>query len=673
MKREMKETTMRYSNDPCKALAENRDPKKSRWHFHILFPILGLGSLVWFLIRVIPKPSRATYPCMKAAFPLASSFIVYVMGLAASVFAYKQAKLRFRDSRTVMGSMLLLLAILTGGFAFLQQDESSYAAYMNTLEDPFGSNNPIGEAKGIHPGRVVWIYNPDATNENCTSLTQDDAYWLQENTDQDVVDHMLSDGLQQLTGTDNDAAAWDAIFRYYNQNHGKGNVSYSDTETIFIKINAVTAWGGAPSSGEMSRWRDVEYDTSPQTMLAMLRQIINQAGVPQDKIYIGDPLCDIYNHIYEVLHAEFDQVNYCTKRNLANRYKLTASTETGITYSDNRTVMDQISTHRFFQEMMDADYLLNIPTMKGHRWAGVTFFAKNHFGSNDTDGSWQLHKGLVNPDNAGLRIEYGMYRCLVDLMACQYTGGKTLLYFMEGLWATSYEHQPPQKFRSAPFDNDWCSSIFLSQDPVAIESVCLDVLKKEFKEEEIVDGMDDPLPDRWTFVQWNAVDDYLHQAASSECWPEGITYDPDKTGTPIGSQGVHEHWNNEEDMEYSRNLGTGDGIELVKIFQPTVVQENPDQTADTMELLANYPNPFNPVTTIRYALDRDAHIRLTIHDITGRHIRTLWNGFENAGSHQVRWDGCAEDGSAVPSGVYVYRLQNVDGSYTRSRRLTLLK
>jgi hypothetical protein len=60
------------------------------------------------------------------------------------------------------------------------------------------------------------------------------------------------------------------------------------------------------------------------------------------------------------------------------------------------------------------------------------------------------------------------------------------------------------------------------------------------------------------------VDDYLHQAASSEFWPEGIIYDPDNSGTPIPGLGVHEHWNNPVDKNYSRNLGKAEGIELIK-------------------------------------------------------------------------------------------------------------
>ena len=49
--------------------------------YRLLFPIIGLAALLWILIRVIPKPSRAAYPCMKVAAPMASSFVLWLIGI----------------------------------------------------------------------------------------------------------------------------------------------------------------------------------------------------------------------------------------------------------------------------------------------------------------------------------------------------------------------------------------------------------------------------------------------------------------------------------------------------------------------------------------------------------------------------------------------------------------
>lgn len=65
--------------------------KRSEISWMWLFPVAGLLSLIWFLIRVVPKPSRATYPCQRVAAPLASGFVVWLAGLLGSALAYRKA------------------------------------------------------------------------------------------------------------------------------------------------------------------------------------------------------------------------------------------------------------------------------------------------------------------------------------------------------------------------------------------------------------------------------------------------------------------------------------------------------------------------------------------------------------------------------------------------------
>ena len=163
----------------------------------LFFPVIGLLSLIWFLIRVIPKPSRAAYPCMRAAAPIASTFIVYFLGLTSSIFVFKKAKKYLHESRYILFSITFLLGIILGVSSYLKTDKKVYAEYQEkTLEGP---NQPMGEGKGIFPGRVVWMYDPDATYENCPNTRTN--YWsMDTNTDQSVVNKMVSDGLHKLTG-----------------------------------------------------------------------------------------------------------------------------------------------------------------------------------------------------------------------------------------------------------------------------------------------------------------------------------------------------------------------------------------------------------------------------------------------------------------------------------------
>jgi flagellar hook assembly protein FlgD len=76
-----------------------------------------------------------------------------------------------------------------------------------------------------------------------------------------------------------------------------------------------------------------------------------------------------------------------------------------------------------------------------------------------------------------------------------------------------------------------------------------------------------------------------------------------------------------------------------------------------VRLLAARPNPFSARTSLRFALDEPGTARLTVHDVTGRRVRTLDAGFRGAGEHEIIWDGRNENGVPVSAGVYLYRLQ----------------
>ena len=127
-------------------------------------------------------------------------------------------------------------------------------------------------------------------------------------------------------------------------------------------------------------------------------------------------------------------------------------------------------------------------------------------------------------------------------------GGKTILYLLDGLYAAPHQSKLPQRWLSLPFGGDWPSSVLASQDPVAIESVAVDFFAAEASQIGMV----------------GAVDNYLHEAALAQQPPSGTRYAPAGDGKSLPSLGVHEHWNNPERKQYTRDLRTGAGIELVK-------------------------------------------------------------------------------------------------------------
>jgi len=545
---------------------------KTRITSKITFFVLGLGSLIWFLIRVIPKPSRAAYPCMKAAAPIASSFVIYLLGITSVTFLFKKARQRMYQARYLLAAVFVLVGLVAGAWTIVSTTATILAAD-NDPQPPQTGNEPIGVGKGIYPGRVVWAHDPDATDENCTNGSGD--YWyLDSNTDQEVVSDMFSSGIQQLTGTTSDAVAWDSVFHYYNRNHVRGNIGYTPGEKIAIKINL---------NGINNYPQDPNINTSPQICFTILDQLVNVVGVAQADISIGDPNCSMNSATYNKCHGTFPNVTYW-----GSGSGLTYATPSvdPVFHGSDGSFDDQLP-----QAYLDASYLINIPIFKKHHRAGISLCCKNHFGSIGayTSGAWHLHPSLPAPETSDvINGDYGVYRCFVDIMGHEDLGGKTILYLVDGIWGSVNWGHPPVKWHMTPFNDDWPSSLFLSQDPVAIESVGYDFLYEEFD----IDQSETLHPEEggtWSdnsgpFSHFNGTDDYLHQAADPTNWPIGLEYDPEDDGSILTSMGTHEHWNNAIEKKYTRNLGTGDGIELIKLFAGSnyFTTDNSDLLSDTV-------------------------------------------------------------------------------------------
>ena len=206
----------------------------------------------------------------------------------------------------------------------------------------------------------------------------------------------------------------------------------------------------------------------------------------------------------------------------------------------------------------EADYLINLASLKGHSY-GLTLCGKNHFGS-------LVNSSRLRPPEAAGIHRYvsgqamGMYTVLVDLFANRLLGGKTMLWMLDGLVPATSEGasvtREAAQWEGAPFDGGFAASIFLSQDPVAIDSVGADFLINQ-----------PAVVSRNAALEGNlGVQNYLHEAALASAPPSGAAY-RDGAGNPVESLGVHEHWNNSVERLYSRDRGESEGIELVRILR----------------------------------------------------------------------------------------------------------
>jgi hypothetical protein len=100
------------------------------------------------------------------------------------------------------------------------------------------------------------------------------------------------------------------------------------------------------------------------------------------------------------------------------------------------------------------------------------------------------------------------------------------------------------------------------------------------------------------------------------------------------------------------------------------IQDQPVQPHN-FKLYQNFPNPFNPNTSIKYELNKSGKISLKIYNILGQEVRTLINTKQSQGIHSVLWDGKNNHGQLVSSGVYLYRLEA--GEFVKTRKMILVK
>jgi hypothetical protein len=405
--------------------------------------------------------------------------------------------------------------------------------------------NPMGEAKGIYPGRVVWVHDPDATDWKGPG---DGHWWEANHTSQERVNAMMSRALRELTGATTDAQAWDKLFRYFNQARGKGEAGYKPGEKLAIKPNWVGfIWReGAVNPETYTLKNRVDYmNTSPQMLLALLGQLVKTVGVKESDITICDSLAYLVNEYYDLLHGAYPNVQYVDYAGKFGRIQVKPSA-VALHWSSRPQGCTPDYVPTCFAE---AAYVINFANLKAHTAAGVTLCGKNHFGSLVR---WPVQQGYYDIHPSSFARQQQVYRVNVDLLGHAHLGGKTVLNLIDGLYSGKHPiDAAPRKWASAPFNGDWASSLLASQDPVAVDSVGFDFLYNEWTDAPRKDG----------------TDDYLHEAALANDPPSGTFYDPNHPTnvTRLPSLGVHEHWNNPQEKKYSRNLGKDKGIELVAV------------------------------------------------------------------------------------------------------------
>ena len=500
----------------------------------IWFHIAGIIAVTWFLIRVLPKPTRSQYPCQQLAIPIALGYIGFWSTiLITTLHLIKKTKRKTTALIPIVLSFFILAGSITGfGFANIITETPTYEPWTPV------PNQPIGVAQGVFPGRVVWNWNPDATEKEL------DGYWWEpQNTNQEVIDEMMTKGIKKLAEEENLSAAWNKLFKYVNEKNDRGNQGYQTGEKIAIKVNLNNCWNPLDFIDDYEKV-DNERDADPSVINSLLSQLVDTIGVSQKDITIYDASRPMPNWFYDPIVAEYSQVNFVDANG-------GAAGRTQVIPSDKEFYFADETVRTLPTCVVEASYIINVPLLKQHPINhGVTLSGKNMFGTfiEPVREIHPYHESGQFMGNAAPQT---------DLFAHKDLGQKTVLFLGDGLFATLRDHRTITHFNMYPFNDDWTNSLFFSQDPVAIDSVMYDFLHTE-----------GPIPLKGS-------QNYLHQAAK----PPENTYDPENDGQYISdSLGVHEHWNTSTHV-FSSDRYTGiDFIPLGKEYaSPSIVLEKPSQ------------------------------------------------------------------------------------------------
>lgn len=132
------------------------------------------------------------------------------------------------------------------------------------------------------------------------------------------------------------------------------------------------------------------------------------------------------------------------------------------------------------------------------------------------------------------------------------------------------------------------------------------------------------------------------------------------------------------DMHINLNDGSTitfaiDDIQRIEFGNPTGIDGADDNmpVIQSLILMQNFPNPFNPATTIEYQIPKTGDVTIRVYNIGGQLVKELLNETQSKGTHEVHWDGLGQNNEQVASGIYIYTVKS-DG-LTLSKKMMLVK
>jgi hypothetical protein len=210
----------------------------------------------------------------------------------------------------------------------------------------------MGLAKGIFPGRVSWVHDPKSAQWDGNPQSG----WFEDKfNDPALADTMLRQSLRLLCGVRTDAEAWVALFRHYNRTHGRGETGYQAGERVAVKINMNCSGRHADSIQGL-------YNT-PQVTKALMRQLVQQAGVRESDLVVYDASRFIPDSVFLPIHAEFPGIRFEDRDGGDGRFKVQPDKKVALHFGDPATP-DHGKTY-LPACVTGATYLINASVLKG--------------------------------------------------------------------------------------------------------------------------------------------------------------------------------------------------------------------------------------------------------------------------------------------------------------------
>ena len=309
--------------------------------------ILGALALLWFLIRVIPKPSRAAYPCQRVAFPIASAFIIWVAGTLLSRSALRKAKTALSKGNRLKALMLSIFAV------------TLFIAAMFTVQmkDPvYGAMDYITlshEAKRLHSKESEESAGSIVTPEATVAIVRSHKAKAEDITS-DEIERMVRKAVEMAGGF---------------------NILINDGDVVVIKPNVVTsrAYGlafPAEANGISTDYRVV------QSVVNLVREknptgkIIMMEGSAVGKTRVNMTALG-YNNI-----TGLDSVIYLDE-NIVNWYDANSPTLVKVSLPSGKNMYSSANEYYLNRVYYEADVVISIPCLKTHFITGLTGSIKN--------------------------------------------------------------------------------------------------------------------------------------------------------------------------------------------------------------------------------------------------------------------------------------------------------